>query len=173
MEKSPGSVLLEQPGYKKGETSVYESVGWNIIAGLLRFTLGLWTGRCNSTHGIDDAENKKERKKKLAETIKVSYQYKEGIPDEAQYSFEKKYRKLCKRSLQYLKKLVTSYNSVVKGGGEQKKNRKLGRGKGARQREMESETMCGNTRKVCPYSEQHTECQDRGQNMDEGHNMDG
>ena len=69
MEKSSGSVLLEQPGYKKGEASVYGGVGWNIIAGLLRFTLGLWTGRCNSMHGIDDAENKKKRNNKLVESI--------------------------------------------------------------------------------------------------------
>ena len=64
------------------------------------------------------------------ERIKVSYQCKEGIPDEAQYLFKEKYEKLGKRSLQYLKKWVTSYNLVVKGGGGQKKNKKLGRGKG-------------------------------------------
>ena len=63
MEKSSGNVLLEQPGYKKGEASVCGGGCWHIIAGLLRFTLGLWTVRCNLMHGIDDAENKKKREK--------------------------------------------------------------------------------------------------------------
>ena len=85
------------------------------IAALLRFTLGLWTDRCNALHGVDDAANRKKRKQKLMDRIKKCFENTDIVPVEAQYIFKEQYGNLCKRSLQYLKKWITSYKLAVRG----------------------------------------------------------
>ena len=81
--------------------------------------MGLRTDRCNALHGIDDAAIKKKRKQKLMERVKKCYENTDIVPTGAQYIFKEQYRNLCKRSLHYIKKWITSYNLAVRGTGHE------------------------------------------------------
>ena len=85
--------------------------------------------------------------------MKVCYAQKEKVPDEAKYLSKETYGGLCRRSLQYLKKWVTSYKLVTKGGEDDKKTENRGRRKKTRKRDNDSGHLNGH--KLKPYSEQH------------------
>ena len=78
-------------------------------------------------------------------------------PTEAHYLFKEQYGDLCKRSLQYLKKWVTSYKLAAKGKGEEQQPKKRGRKKGNVKMDMGSVKEQRDMEKVRPYSQQHTE----------------
>ena len=61
--KAQGMFYMSNPTTRQEKYLTPEVWTRKTIAALLRFTLGLWTDRCNALHGIDDAANKKKRNK--------------------------------------------------------------------------------------------------------------
>ncbi len=66
--------------------------------------------------------------------MKECYERQEEVPEEANYLFKETYGELCRRSLQYLKKWVTSYRLVIKKGDDETKHKKRGRRRDVKQR---------------------------------------
>ena len=59
--KAQGMFYWNNPDTRKKKHLSTEVWVGEIIAGLLGFILGLWMDRCNSLHGIDDSEKKRNK----------------------------------------------------------------------------------------------------------------
>ena len=83
------------------------------IGGLLDFTLGLWTDRCDILHGATEAEKKQIKHDKVRKQVVKCYAQREKVSSDFKYLFEEDIDKLCNRPTQYISKWIDTYKLTV------------------------------------------------------------
>ena len=95
------------------------------IIGLLDFSLGMWSDRCDILHGTTNKDDKTKTRQKLTVEICKCYDRKETLDPAHHYIFQVDIDDLCRRqSLQYLRSWIHSFNTALTFATKQSQNEK-------------------------------------------------
>ena len=93
------------------------------ITGLLDFSLGMWSDRCDILHGTINRDDKTKTRQKLTAQIHKCFNCKEDLDPAHHYIFQLNIDELCRRqSLQYLRSWIHNFNTALTFAKKQSQN---------------------------------------------------